>query len=110
MNRSLFRFWNGENRGCDPAGAVGSCRPATQTRPPPCDTSLSEVTQAARPADHALVLPVTATETPAPLFRLPVEPAPDNGLRELSFVTVDKAMSIRIEKLGPRSAAWTTRT
>ena len=53
-------------------------------------------------AGHATVtvLPVTSTETPAPLFRLPVDPSPDNGLREPSFVTVDKAMSIRTEKLG----------
>ena len=60
-------------------------------------------------AGHAAVtvLPVTSTETPAPLFRLPVDPSPDNGLREPSFVTVDKAMSIRTEKL--RRAVRTSR-
>ena len=54
-------------------------------------------------AGHATVtvLPVTSTETPAPLFRIPVEPSADNGLRETSFAMVDKAMSIRTEKLGP---------
>ena len=52
--------------------------------------------------DHATVtvLPVTTAATDAPLFRLPVEPSPDNGLRRPSFVMVDKAMSIRSEKLG----------
>ena len=53
-------------------------------------------------AGHATVtvLPVTSTETPAPLFRIPVEPSAGTGLRETSFVMVDKAMSIRTEKLG----------
>ena len=53
-------------------------------------------------SDHATVtvLPVTSTRTEAPLFRLPIDPAPENGLRERSFVMVDKAMSIRTEKLG----------
>ena len=61
------------------------------------------VVQSDRFAGHAMVtvLPVTSTETQAPLFCLPVDPSPDNGLRELSFVMVDKAMSIRTEKLGP---------
>lgn len=51
---------------------------------------------------HATVtaLPVTSTPAEAPLFRLPVHPSPHNGLRERSFVMVDKAMSIRTEKLG----------
>ena len=54
-------------------------------------------------AGHATVtvLPVTSTVTPAPLFRIPAEPSADNGLRETSFAMVDKAMSIRTEKLGP---------
>ena len=53
-------------------------------------------------SSHATVtvLPVTSTPAEAPLFRLPVDPTPDNGLREPSFVTVDKTMSIRTEKLG----------
>lgn len=52
--------------------------------------------------DHATVtvLPVTSTPTEAPLFRLPVDPASENGLRERSFVMIDKAMSIRTEKPG----------
>ena len=54
-------------------------------------------------ADHATVtvLPVTPIAVDAPLIRLPVDPPPDNGLREASFVMVDKATSIRAEKLGP---------
>ncbi len=52
--------------------------------------------------DHATmtVLPVTTAAAEAPLFRLPIDPSPDNGLRQPSFVMVDKAMSIRSEKLG----------
>ena len=34
-------------------------------------------------------------------YMVPVEPSPENGLRQPSFVTVDKAVSIRAEKLGP---------
>ena len=53
-------------------------------------------------AGHATVtvLPVTSTvEPPIPLFRLPVEPSAENGLRVASCVMVDKAMSVRTEKL-----------
>ena len=53
-------------------------------------------------ASHATVtvLPVTSTvEPPSPLFRLPVEPSAENGLRVASCVMVDKAMSVRTERL-----------
>ena len=46
------------------------------------------------------VLPVTSTmEPPLPLFRLPVEPSAENGLRVASCVMADKAMSVRTDKL-----------
>lgn len=54
-------------------------------------------------AGHATVtvLPLTSTVTPpAPLFRLALEPSPDNGLQAPSCVMVDKAMSIRAGELG----------
>jgi len=53
-------------------------------------------------SDHATitVLPMTSTAIESPLFRLAIDPTPENGLREPSFVMVDKAMSIRTEKLG----------
>ncbi len=54
-------------------------------------------------AGHATVtvLPVTSTLTPpTPLFRLPLEPSPENGLRAPSCVMVDKAMSVRAGRLG----------
>ena len=55
-------------------------------------------------ADHATVtvLPMTSIVTQAPLIRLPIEPSSGNGLHEPSFVMVDKPMSIRVEKVGPR--------
>ncbi|MDE0059577.1 MAG: hypothetical protein OXI22_00870 [Defluviicoccus sp.] len=46
-------------------------------------------------------LRVATAAADAPLMRLRVEPSPENGLRAPSLVTVDKAMSIRTEKLGP---------
>ena len=54
-------------------------------------------------AGHATVtvLPVTSTVTPpAPLFRLSIEPSPENGLLAPSCVMVDKTMSVRAGKLG----------
>ena len=54
-------------------------------------------------ANHATVtvLPVTSTITPpTPLFRLPLKQSPDNGLQAPSCVMVDKAMSVRVDKIG----------
>lgn len=47
------------------------------------------------------VLLVTTAETNAPLVRLAVEPDERNGLRQPSWIMVDKAMTVRREKLGP---------
>ncbi len=49
----------------------------------------------------AALRPVTSAAADAPPIRLPVELSPDNGLRTVSFVTVDKAISIRTDRLGP---------
>lgn len=47
------------------------------------------------------VLPVTSTLVAAPLFRISIQPGVDNGLRKPSQVMVDKAMTVRRDKLGP---------
>ncbi|MDR1648044.1 MAG: type II toxin-antitoxin system PemK/MazF family toxin [Zoogloeaceae bacterium] len=47
------------------------------------------------------VLPVTSTLVAAPLFRITVQPDADNGLQKPSQVMVDKAMTVRREKVGP---------
>lgn len=46
------------------------------------------------------VLLVTFALVDAPLIRLTVEPSPENGLRAPSQVMVDKAMTVRTDKLG----------
>ena len=46
------------------------------------------------------VLLVSSTLIDAPLIRLTVEPTPENGLRTSSQVMIDKAMTVRREKLG----------
>jgi mRNA interferase MazF len=46
------------------------------------------------------VLLVSSTLVDAPLLRVTVRPTPENGLRRPSQVMVDKAMTIRREKLG----------
>ena len=54
-------------------------------------------------ANHTTVtvLPVTSTVAPAsPLFRLPLMPTTENGLRAPSDVMVDRTMSIRPNKIG----------
>ena len=47
------------------------------------------------------VLPVTTTLVAAPLFRITVRPSEENGLREPSQVMVDKAITVKRDKVGP---------
>ncbi len=47
------------------------------------------------------VLLVTSQLVEAPLIRLTLAPSPTNGLRASSQVMVDKAMTVRADKLGP---------
>lgn len=47
------------------------------------------------------VLPVTSTLSPAPLLRITVRPSAQNGLQKTSQVMVDKALTVRRDKLGP---------
>lgn len=46
------------------------------------------------------VLLLSGTLIDAPLIRLDVEPSPENGLRKPSQVMVDKAMTVKADKLG----------
>ena len=52
--------------------------------------------------EHATVtiLPVTGTLIAAPLFRITVRPSTRNGLQKPSQVMVDKAMTVKRDKLG----------
>ena len=47
------------------------------------------------------VLPVTSTLVAAPLLRITVEPNAGNGLQKPSQVMIDKAMTVKRDKLGP---------
>jgi mRNA interferase MazF len=47
------------------------------------------------------VLPVTSTLVAAPLFRITLQPSPENGLHKLSQVMSDKAMTVKRDKVGP---------
>jgi mRNA interferase MazF len=60
------------------------------------------VIQADQFSEHAsvTVLPVTGTFVPAPLLRITVQPSPENGLRKPTQVMVDKAMTVRRDKVG----------
>ena len=46
------------------------------------------------------VLPVTSTLVAAPLFRITVQPSAGNGLQKPSQVMVDKAITVRRDKVG----------
>lgn len=46
------------------------------------------------------VLPVTSVLRETPLFRIPVQPDADNGLRKPSQIMVDKAQTVPREKIG----------
>jgi mRNA interferase MazF len=47
-----------------------------------------------------LVCLLTTTQRPAPFYRLPLEPTPENGLREASDVMVDKIFALPRGKCG----------
>lgn len=53
--------------------------------------------------EHATVtvLPVTSALVAAPLLRVSVQPSARNGLQKASQVMVDKAMTVKRDKLGP---------
>jgi len=60
------------------------------------------VVQANQFEEHATmtVLLMSSTLVDAPLLRVTVAPSPGNGLRQTSQVMIDKAMTVRREKLG----------
>ena len=60
------------------------------------------VIQADQFGEHATVtvLPTTSTLVAAPLFRITVQPNAENGLQKPSQVMVDKAMTVKRDKVG----------
>ncbi len=61
------------------------------------------VIQADQFGEHSTVtvLPVSGTLVPAPLLRITVQPMAENGLQKPSQVMVDKAMTVKRDKVGP---------
>ena len=61
------------------------------------------VMQADQFGEHAsvTVLPVTATLVDAPLLRITVQPGAGNGLQQPAQVMVDKAITVKRDKIGP---------
>lgn len=51
------------------------------------------------------VLLLTSSLVDAPLIRVTVDPAPENGLRETSQVMIDKAMTVMRGRIGDRIGA-----
>jgi mRNA interferase MazF len=48
------------------------------------------------------VLLVSGSLVDAPLIRLTIQPTAENGLRKVSQLMVDKTMSVRRDRIGPR--------
>ena len=61
------------------------------------------VIQSSHFSDHSsvTVLPVTSTRVAAPLLRVTVQPSAENGLQKPSQIMIDKAMTVKRDKLGP---------
>lgn len=70
------------------AGYAGKPRPAVIVQDDRFDT------------DSIIVCPLTTDPTEAPLFRLPIEAGPGNGLAVDSRLMVDKITTVRRTKLG----------
>ena len=52
--------------------------------------------------DSVTVCPFTTDPTEAPLFRVEIEPAPENGLSQACRLMVDKITTVRRSRLGDR--------
>lgn len=52
-------------------------------------------------AGTVTVLLVSSTLVEAPLIRVTSEPSPQNGLQKTSQIMIDKARSVKRDKLGP---------
>ena len=50
--------------------------------------------------DSIIVCPLTTDPTPAPIFRLPIEPTPQSGLRTPCRLMVDKLTAVPRTRLG----------
>ena len=70
-------------------GDFGKPRPALVIQADPFDAHTT-----------VTVLPVTSTLVAAPLLRITVQPSTQNGLQKLSQVMVDKAMTVKCDKVG----------
>lgn len=57
--------------------------------------------------DSIVVCPFTTDPTPAPIFRLPVQPSVQNGLRAPSRMMVDKLTAVPRSRLGGRVGSLT---
>ncbi|NOT17983.1 MAG: type II toxin-antitoxin system PemK/MazF family toxin [Sulfuriferula sp.] len=61
------------------------------------------VIQADQFGEHATVtvLPMTSTIVAAPLLRITIHPSIKNGLQNISQVMIDKAVTVKRDRIGP---------
>jgi mRNA interferase MazF len=77
---------------CILSGDYGKPRPAVVVQTDVFNRSHASIT----------VCPITTHLEDAPLFRLPLEPSGENGLRATSQIMIDKISTLRIEKVHQR--------
>jgi mRNA interferase MazF len=57
--------------------------------------------------DSIIVCPLTTDATPAPIFRLPVEPSSENGLHAPCRLMIDKLTAVPRARVGKRLGSLT---
>jgi len=77
---------------CAPPGEYGKPRPAVILQ--------ADIFLEAR--DSVTVCLITSTDVDAPLFRVPIEPGDESGLRGRSFAMADKVMTVSKARLRQR--------
>jgi len=65
------------------------------------DNALADVDGWIREHSSVTVLPITGTLVVAPLLRVTIQPTAENDLQKPSQVMVDKAMTVKRERVGP---------
>ena len=58
--------------------------------------------------DSIVVCPLTTDPTPAPIFRLPVQPSTQSGLRTACRIMVDKLTAVPRRRLGQQVGSLTS--
>ncbi len=79
---------------------VVSAAPGDYGKPRPSVVVQSDLFNATHAS--AVICPITSHLVEAPLFRVPVQPSSQNGLKTESQIMIDKIMAVKRERIGKR--------